>query len=769
MAVVDGSSDFRPMSGGRQASKGRADRKGKGPGTDAPADESTVTIEEPLGEPTPEEIKEWYNAQVPYNNIASNPEVADRALHYVKTVKRNWEDKTIAQRDKWRAIQWMMRGNSLSRTFPNAEVHVPELYKKRETLVPRIEEAVMDYKPWFRVMGRESMDEVQEEKIAAYLDYQLDKCNLAHKHAPTIRTMLDYGFVVLKIWYECKTTSYVKKTTERVEELGESPKYVIKRERTTRADFGPRIKLVDPLDFLIEALATDPQEALYVGDSVDMTFDEIAAMGRQGVYENWEQLRGVRRSMEQYTDYDRLERSLTYSNHGFDNEPEGTAAKIRVTEVWGRFDPYDTGETAEYVITIANDSVVLRVQENPFDSKHRPYAVARVAGDSYEFLGVGPFDHAIRLNIELDEHRNLALQAHRNALCPLTFVSDDTDFPDSIWEVEPGSVFRTPTPPTFMKVPDSWSNMEQSNEMFRRDIDEVTGATTQLMGTGPADSTATADINRTTQGNKRIQGYVRAYTRMLEQLLRQLHMLNRQFVTRGMTFRVLGKAAKGLAEYEEIGPEAFDHEIDFTFMGVSNLATLGQRASNMMSFMNVAAPVMNTQPDRIDGVALLRNTYRYMVGDHMGEEKIFKDISLDDMLPQDAENLMLARGQKVAVHPQDNDEEHMARMAHIMGNPEVFGQFPVKTQKLFIEHYAGHEMGAEQKRLQQQAAQNPAQTMLPAQQQAGRNGTIPGPATATDSVAQTPRGETPGPPDPSKVAAPGRQMSTSQTNNSPVR
>jgi len=152
----------------------------------------------------------------------------------------------------------------------------------------------------------------------------------------------------------------------------------------------------------------------------------------------------------------------------------------------------------------------------------------------------------------------------------------------------------------------------------------------------------------------------------------------------------------------------------------------------------------------------------------LGEKKIFKDISLDDMLPQHVENLMMAQGQKVAVHPQDNDEEHIANMEHVFTG-DAFGKFPVKTQKLFMEHLAGHEMAMEQKRLQQQAAQNPAQTMLPAQQQAGRNGTIPGPATATDSVAQTPRGETPGPPDPSKVAAPGRQMSTSQTNNSPVR
>jgi len=526
LAVVDGSGEGNPRGynkprGGPQA--GESTKKGslKDSGTDGPADEKTVTITETLGDVTPEEVQKWYGAQVPYSNLATDPGVSERALHFAKTVKRNWEDKTIAIRDKWRAIQWMMRGNSLSRIFPNAEVHVPELYKKRETLVPRIEEAVMDYDPWFRVKGREPMDQVQESKIAAYLDYQLDKVHFQDKHAPCIRTMLDYGFVVLKIWYDYKEVSYVKKTTERIEEPGESPKYIIKRERKKRVECGAKVKLVDPLDFLIEAMATDPQEALFVGDSRDMTFDEIVSMAKLGVYDKaaTEELRGTRRSMEQYTDYDRLERSLTYSNHGFDNEPEGAAAKIRVTEVWGLFDPYDTGETAEYVITIANDNTVLRVQENPFDSKHRPYAVARVAGDSYEFIGVGPFDHAVRLNIELDEHRNLALQAHRNALCPLTFVSDDTDFPDSIWEVEPGSVFRTPTPPTFMTVPDTWRNMVESNEMFRRDIDEVTGAPVEMMGTQSPDNTATATVTRRDEGNKRVLGYVRAYTRMMEQVL----------------------------------------------------------------------------------------------------------------------------------------------------------------------------------------------------------------------------------------------------------
>ena len=296
------------------------------------------------------------------------------------------------------------------------------------------------------------------------------------------------------------------------------------------------------------------------------------------------------------------------------------------------------------------------------------------------------------------------------------------------------------------------------------EIDEVTGAPQMFLGTQPQDDTATGTISRGREGNKRVLGYVRAYTRLMEQVLVQMHLLNRQFVTRAMTFRVLGKKAHGLHDYEEIGPEAFDSEIDFEFKGVTNLRTLGQRATNLQAFMNVATPFISAYPNEINPIAMLENLWHYMVGDDMGEDKIFKNISLEDMLPQDVENIMMSQGQRVEVHPQDNDEEHIIEMQPIFQS-EQFSQWPVKNQKLMIEHAAMHEVAMKQKRLKSQAAGGRNQMLLPPTVQAGTNGTLEGPRDLTEGVAQTPPGEIPGPGNASKVSQPGRQMSFFQDEN----
>jgi len=169
VGVVFGGTDNSnsPLYGPRQPFDG-----GSGPNTTQIKDKGvktgTFTIRDKAGPLTAEVAKQWLNQQIPYENIAGRDDGADqRIVKAVDRYKRIYQEKTLGLRKKWRYINHMLRGNSVSKVPGMADIHVPELYKRLETACTRIHEAVKAYSDWFKVQGREPMDKTQAALIDA--------------------------------------------------------------------------------------------------------------------------------------------------------------------------------------------------------------------------------------------------------------------------------------------------------------------------------------------------------------------------------------------------------------------------------------------------------------------------------------------------------------------------------------------------------------------------------------------------------------------------
>lgn len=739
----------------------------------------TIEVDlKPRDEVTPEDIRDWMDVQIPYPNLASDKRVYDKARHYTRQQIRYYVDRTWEIRDKWRALDSLLRGSTLSRRFMTTDIHVPELYKMVETLVPRIEEAVFGQgpnQPWFNVLGRDAMDKRRAYKIRAWLEYLLEEAkfdeNLVQQAA---RCMVVYGFFAIKSWWDIQFKRVIKRETENLDSVAGIPRYKLTTEEVKKlVKYAPRYELIDPYDFLIDTRVTDHQKGLFVGDIGLFTYEELMAQQELGYFTNVEKVLEQDSLYNEATDrrWAKFERSLTGQTGIYDERrARGEPDRYEVSEIWGLFDPNGDGHAEEYAITVANQDIVLRVQRNPHDDRHRPYAVGRAAREPFDFHNVGVLDHGIRVNIEIDEHRNLALKGHENSLCPLVFTPDSQELPPNIFDVEPGEVFRTQSPPTFFQSPPVFHIMQGMDQTTRRDLEEITGAPRIYEGQTQAGETATGIERKIEEGNRRLRSLIRSFSTGMRQLLDHTYAMSAQYTTRRETFQVMGRDALVLGEHSDIGPQELATPVDFKITGLSSIHTLGLRATNMATFFNQIYPIAAnfTDPTEIDWMRMLQLSWDYMVGTVPGEQIFKSDENADLAVDPEIENLMMTQESQIQPVLADDDQYH--EQQHRRFREE--NKLSEYAEQLLLAHEAMHRMQRQQKRLREQQRQRQIQRMQEMQQSAEPTQALGGKGRGAGrepdlgtGPGQTPPGELPGPPRAEGLGAPDRDMPVAQTQN----
>jgi hypothetical protein len=570
---------------------------------------------------------------------------------------------------------------------------------------------------------------------------------------------------------------------EKLKGKGKKRRYKITKEEKEEVVWnGPRLRLIDPLDFIVDLRSVlPPGDALYVGDQQWMTMEEVRSAAKMFGYENVDQLENESEMTPEsgYREFDKQSRSLERFNYR-DREmwTQGAPKRLRVTELWCLFDPTGGDAATPHVITVVNDRVCLRVQENFHDDKHIPYAIARASREGWEFLNVGPLDHALNIQVSIDHHRNLVNKSHENYLCPPLFADDTAGLPDNMFDVAPGSIWQAkPGSLQWMQAPSTLADYRHIFDIERRDLEEIIGSPRIWEGTGGSDKTATGIERKVQEANRRVRSYVLSYSFMLKNILNQLHSLNKQFLTQDQTFRVVGKAAKDLGTYTQIGPNDVQHDVEFDFMGLGALRTLDLRATQLQTFMSTMYPFIQMHPGVIDVPAILRESWDTMVGT-LPADAIVKDPgNLDEIMPQEEENYILLSGESVKVHPLDDDRAHLIQMAQDF--PEMDDLRKLEKEhgedaaQAILTHQAQHILAYKQKKLRENAQeQNTPVVPQQSEYDAGRGTTgnrqannLPGgDPGGVGQMAGIP-GQTPGPGAPGQVGAPDRMMPTPQPQN----
>lgn len=774
MPIITGNSPDEPtpvgpgvLSASQSTSRGRSTAK---------LGEKTFT--ETVGKATPDQLREWQDIQIPYENLAGTDESLDsRALSFVNEHINRFQGKCQNIYEKWAIINQFVRGSAYITRGAEKDVHVPAMQKALERMIPRIEEQILQQDPWFTVVGREEMDQREQNKIRSYLEYQMDQCRFREEVQPAIRTMLIYGFCVFKVWWCIEEELRIKREYKQVTQNGTTKTKVKLTEENEVVYNGPKIKLVDPFDFIIDTDATCINDAKYVGEVTKMTFEEIAMLGEQGIYKNWEKLREMHpRTRYDYANYEKQVRKLHFwdDSHGT-TPPSGGQKEFYVATFCAKFDLFNTGIARECIITTANNSVVLQVQENPFDDKHRMYALARANRDAFEFFSSAPFDHSIRINMEMDRHRQLVMKGHARHLCPILLTPDTDDLPDSLWDVEAGSILNVANPQAVheVNIKSTVGEYRYLENILDGDIEESSGSTRMLGGTEDS-GTATESTHKLAESSRRLRSYVRSFTHMAEDILRQFHAMNRQYVTQNMTFRVIGKSAHNVKTYDTVSPQLFQTDVDFEFRALSNLHSSDLRATQMLQWLNTTAPIAAKHPGRIDDLAILGLLWDDMVGSVPSKDVINTPTKLEDLPTQEEENIMILQGQDIEVDPLDDDREHLEELLEIREKAQEDEKIYVR----WMQHYESHRIQLKRKAQAKKAVENQSQSVMPGENpldpHRGTTGNQKGlgegdvrnkPGSIFDNPAVTPPGETPGAPSSARVPAADRQQGFFQTQN----
>lgn len=751
---------------------------------------TTVAIPQDEGQLSPREAQAWVDMSIdPYPNRASDKLLGPRALAFVQHVLKEHSDKMRPLHMRWRATYHMLAGNTLERTGP-ADVHVPELYKAMETIIPRIEEAIIEKDPWFRVIPRREQYSQESETVAAYIDYQFDRAKVRDLIQPAARDMLVTQVAAFYVKWKVKEEERDVRSVERVFKGGEMKRKVKTERKNVISYYGPDVKLVDPFDFIIDTKATNPQDAIYVGHRVMMSIDEIKTLGEQFGWSNLDKVEELAKGSKTAGGIDseryRWTRDPTArygDSSGQFEKVDGRPSKVEVSIIYARFAPYEGADYDEFRMVCAGGKVMLEVRENFHEGKIRPYATARASKNGHEFYGTGPFDNAVRLNQHADRLYQIQMRSAEVAGGPLVFAEEDSDLPDSLYGVRPFSVFKGVGAVRFTQVSDgAIGAVQNAIGSLQRNIEETVGAFRIQMGQD-SNGTATEASLSLQEGNRRLRGLIRSMGDGLGQLLEVIYAFNQKMCIEDEMFPVLGKRAIDLRKsHMTLSPADLISDVKFDLLGLHSLRTYGLRATGLQSFMNSMGPLIMANPNAVNQPMLMHEFAKELIGPEEADQLVKVPTPLENLRSQEEENEGLITGTEIAVDPEDDHEAHMQDLMPLFKaavNPD--SKMEIAVRRVVISHYESHryhlnKQAAQQSVLQKRASQQGAGLPPEAGGQAAADGSgrsspvAGGMSDAMSQLAGSPGGQTPGenpgPADPAKFGRMGRAgRTTNQTEN----
>lgn len=731
-----------------------------------------------------DEQKEWTKGQISWPNLASNGDIATRAVNAVRWQRAFWKQHADPHMAEWKLQDQMMEGKTRSgyAGADESNIHVPYLVNAREAIVPRVEEGLFLYEPWFHVRGRDRMDRSKAHQIRELLRYYLDLAKFDATRQDQLRTGIHYPYVVLKVYWDQQWRWQIQREMEMDSKAGLP---VIKR--TTALEEmcvyeGPRIEMVDPFSFFYDPRRADHQRGFFCGDVAYWTLDQILAYGEEMGWKNLDQVRKLEpRGRSTQQDDKHQEAALPMA-------PAGMPKEYLVASSWCLFAPRDGEPMQEHVLTVIEDQVAVCVRRNFHDDQHRPYCVGRSGRNAFTLLDKNAIGLAVPLNIEADRLRYLMLRNFELHQSPMVLVKDQGgNLPDNLLERRPGDTFKGVGDVQVMNIPSALEAGIAAMSLVRRDLEDTLGVPPVIQGNDQS-NTATQAVTNQQEANRRIRGLIQSFAGMYSQMLGQLYALVCQFQTDEKEIEVMGKdAVTTLGQRTKIGPQHLGDPVDFTFPAIAGLQSLNMRGTQAATFVSQIGGFIEQASGSVDIPGLIYYLAELNGLTTWAPEIVRRPPSLDRMFSQDQENLMLLAGHSVPIHPNDDAAGHLQSMRELRAALEESGawdKLPPQTVESWERHEVEHEGQLAQQGVREQALgstqpsyetpRDAEQRRLgvaaegaeqrPASAQKGRNGRemdLMGPVTG----GQTPPGETPGPARAGSIASPDREPAFAQTTN----
>jgi hypothetical protein len=255
-----------------------------------------------------------------------------------------------------------------------------------------------------------------------------------------------------------------------------------------------RVEAISPKEFLIDPSATNIKEALGVAHEVIKPRHSIIQGIKDGTYRDI--------AIEGSYNVERLK--------GFDPESSRADAsdQIKITEYWGKVPArfleenesiddfeYNDDDLVEAVVTIANDSHILRAESNPFMMEDRPFVSYQHDIVPNKFWGRGICEKGYNPQKALDAEMRARIDSLALTTTPM-MAADATRLPRGVkLEVRPGKTILTNGDPRQAIMPLTLGTTDQNT------YNQVASLQNMIqMGTGSNDTTQASAERATSSG-----------------------------------------------------------------------------------------------------------------------------------------------------------------------------------------------------------------------------------------------------------------------------
>jgi len=392
----------------------------------------------------------------------------------------------------WRGI-WSAEDKT--RQSERSRIIAPALQQAIESSVAELEEATFGRGKWFDIKDDMlDQDPADAEYIRNLLQEDLEKSGCKDAICETFLNSAIYGTGIAKI--------VVKKNTERAPSE-ETIEGTMATTRTIIEYEGVDVQLepISPKEFLIDPSANSIDEALGVAHEVIKPRYHVVEGIRSGIY----------RDVPLDGDYDTVK-------FGYDSEIKQAdeSDSVKICEYWGKvpkrflsanvdkddfeYDKSDSNELVEAVVTMVNDQYILRVEENAFMMKDRPFISYQHDIVPNKFWGRGVAEKGYNPQKALDAEMRARIDSLALTTTPM-MAADATRLPRGVkFEVRAGKTVLTNGNPREAIMPLDMGTTDQSTFMQVQSLQNMI-----QMGTGSADTNAGGAGGDTASGMSMMQ------------------------------------------------------------------------------------------------------------------------------------------------------------------------------------------------------------------------------------------------------------------------
>jgi hypothetical protein len=379
----------------------------------------------------------------------------------------------------WRGI-WSVEDRN--RQSEKSRLISPALQQAVESSVAEIEEATFGRGKWFDIKD-DVLDEDNSdaEYIRNLLQEDLEGAGVKDALCEVFLNGAIYGTGIGKIITE-------EKTEHRPTEVPVEGTLTTVRQLEEYSSVEVRVEAISPKEFLIDPSAESIDEALGVAHEVYKPRYIITEGIEKGVYRDID-----------------IEADVNVVQVGFDPEYSSRDAgdQIKICEYWGKVPAkflnkkvdqddfeYNEDELVEAVVTIANDTYILRAEENPFMMTDRPFISYQHDLVPSKFWGRGVCEKGYNPQKALDAEMRARIDSLALTTTPM-MAADATRLPRGLkLEVRPGKTILTNGDPRQAIMP---LTLGQTDPQTANQVSTLQNMV--QMGTGSSDMGNVGDRN----------------------------------------------------------------------------------------------------------------------------------------------------------------------------------------------------------------------------------------------------------------------------------